>query len=342
MATTHTDDAFLQALRSLKPKPKRPEKRRIEKSYSSRDKKEMRSIIETFQEREGQDYYTEETLVAEVRANPPRLGRIYDQTVKTGEKIELAGAFLVNVYKFVEIGLGFRFYTSSSDLLARAQFLASRYAYLGSQDLQGSEWSIYQVYDIYETFVALACNDQKVLQAHVKRYPGPYNDGYAWTRLLRNSVFALLKRDQKEAESFLDEIDKQLALKRRTRFESAYLRAAMALVMKDAAAFNSHLLDVLTYHRGSEVFSTLLLDHWSYPAHGWYNLAKICGLEGINEPEHKRWDPQFQKAIEKPNATDQFESWLSRQLKKFPAYLKVLLNPPIQYDLKDLIEPQLR
>jgi hypothetical protein len=177
--------------------------------------------------------------------------------------------------------------------LRDAVFLSARLDYLSDLAKTPAYSGGYDCLHVFELLRAYAVNDRQLAAAYLKRHPGPAKNGHPFTKLLCNSITAILS-NAPNVSSFPE----LLRRRRDNGYDHALLRGVGAIIEGDRALVTESLMEMLAAHR-RQTIDDAMLKYFPVQAHGLFNLAADAMQTRHNQPppdrpEHPLWDAEFQ------------------------------------------------
>jgi hypothetical protein len=173
---------------------------------------------------------------------------------------------------------------------------ASRFGFLlrtaGGNEFSGG----HDCQHVFDVLTALAVNDQQLIQAFVRAFPGPFKAGHPATVLLANGVYAVICADRSAYPRFVMDL--------RSKSESKYFQAifrAIAAIMEGSTTELTQELAEMAKGNRSQSMHGFLQKHVCLQAHALYQLClgefAVRNIAAPLPPDHQAWDMTFHENV---------------------------------------------
>lgn len=238
--------------------------------------------------------------ISQFRSRPVGSGYAFNSEAEL-----LASSFDALAHQLVQRGIAIRLLADTPSALAEGLFGASRLHYIANL-AKSPEYAHSDCQHIFDLLLSLAANDTEAVKAYMRRYDSIAKQGHPFTKLLCNSISAILTNRQDER------LIEELKIRNETGYDKAMLLAVVAILERNPSQVTSNLLEMLAGHRRKAV-NDALLRYFAIPVHALFNLAshhfRDNDVPVPAMPDSSLWDEEVYACVLQSAAGDYLQNF---------------------------------
>lgn len=212
-------------------------------------------------------------------------------------------------------------------------YTRGRLAYIKT-NIKDFEYDYADCLHCYDIIDALAVRDFKVIEKYILSIPGPAKEGHKFSILLCNSLYSILKKDDKEMNIAAENIKK---FNKKSIFDKALISSMLAIIYGDFAELEANI-NIMLKNNKKKFSSDGEQKYICLTAHGIVNLAEYLhedsNLNFVNDIKSQYWDLEFYNAVK--NNNDKLKDFYDFTYMN-PILQNWITDLPIKIKLEDLI-----
>jgi hypothetical protein len=162
----------------------------------------------------------------------------------------------------------------------------------------GSEYSSYDCAHVFDLLLALAVDDETLVQAFLSRFPSPFRSGHPATVLLSNGLYAVLSEDR----TTFAILEPSIRAKSERHFFRAMFDGLLAIMSDDTNLVASSITKMVKWNRRQGQLNSSMQKLICLYAHAFFNICRRVFIpRGISLPvipNESTWDAGFQELIQ--------------------------------------------